>query len=104
MSEALIVDETIKRITSHRGCIGSVIVNGDGIVLKSSFENAVAVQYAALVSHLVLKTRSAVKQLSHGKEEDDLRTIRVKSQKHEVIIVPEFDKVSGYTLIVVQQA
>ena len=104
MSEALIVDETLKRITSHKGCVGSIVVNADGIVLKSTFENAVAVQYAALVSHLVLKTRSAVRQLSRGKEDDDLRTIRVKSQKHEVIVVPEFDKVQGYTLIVVQQA
>ena len=104
MSEALIVDETIKRITSHKGCVGSVIVNADGIVLKSSFDNAVAVQYAALVTHLALKTRTVVRQLSRGKEEDDLRTIRVKSQKHEIIIVPEFDRLQGYTLIIVQQA
>ena len=104
MAEAQVVDETIKRISSHKGILGSVIVNADGIPLKSSFENAVAVNYAALVSHLVMKTKSAVKQLSRGKEEDDLRTIRVKSQKHEIIIVPEFDKAHGYTLIIVQKA
>ena len=99
---ALVVDETIKRICSHKGVAGVIIVNGDGIPIKTNLDNAVTVQYAALVSLLVSKTRSAVKQL--GKDDDDLQTIRVHSKKHEIIIVPDFEKSHEYTLIVVQNA
>lgn len=100
---ALVVDETIKRICSHKGVAGVIIVNGDGIPIKfQGLENSVAVSYAALVSLLVSKTRSAVKQL--GKDDDDLQTIRVHSRKHEIVIVPDFEKSHEYTLIVVQNA
>ena len=99
---ALVVDETIKRICSHKGVAGVIIVNGDGIPIKTNLENAVTVQYAALVSLLVSKTRSVVKQLDKSKDEDDLQTIRVQSRKHEIIIVPDFDKAHEYTLVVVQ--
>ncbi|KAK9814863.1 hypothetical protein WJX73_000608 [Symbiochloris irregularis] len=99
---ALVVDETIKRICSHKGVAGVMIVNGDGIPIKSNLDNALTVQYASLISLLVSKTRSVVKQLDKSKDDDELQSIRVQSKKHEIVVVPDFDKAHEYTLIIVQ--
>ncbi len=37
-----------------------------------------------------------------GEAEDELQVIRVRSKKHEVVIIPEFDKGREFTLIVIQ--
>jgi dynein light chain roadblock-type len=57
------------------------------------------VQYSALVSHFTTKARSAVRKLDH---ENDLRFLRLRSKKHEILIAPEFDKNHEYYLVVVQ--
>ena len=98
----LVVDETIKRICSHKGVAGVMIVNGDGIPIKSNLDNTLTVQYASLVSLLVTKTRSVVKQLDKSKGDDELQSIRLQSKKHEIIVVPDFEKSHEYTLIIVQ--
>ena len=50
MADVSIVEETIKRISSHKGIVGVLIVNGDGIPIRSTLENSLSVQYAGLVS------------------------------------------------------
>ncbi len=69
---------------------------------RSTLENALTVQYAALVSQFTIKARAALRKLSSVVAEDDLRLIRVRSSLHEIIIAPDFDKVHDYQLIVVQ--
>eukprot|EP00884_Botryococcus_braunii_P012522 jgi/Botrbrau1/21270/Bobra.39_2s0060.1 len=96
------VEEALKRINSHKGILGIIIINGDGVPIRSTLENALTVQYAALVSQFTIKTRAALRKLSPGEAEDDLRLIRVRSSLHEIIIAPDFDKVHDYQLIVVQ--
>ena len=50
MADVSIVEETIKRISSHKGIVGVLIVNGDGIPIRSTLENSLSVQYAGLVN------------------------------------------------------
>ena len=102
MGDITMVEETLKRISSHKGILGVIIVNADGIPIRSTFENNVSVQYASLVSHFTVKARSAVKQVSKNDPEDDLQLIRIRSKKHEIMIAPDFDKLHEYQLIVVQ--
>lgn len=102
MGDINMVEETLKRISSHKGILGVIIVNADGIPIRSTFENNVSVQYASLVSHFTVKARSAVKQISKNDPEDDLQLIRIRSKKHEIMIAPDFDKLHEYQLIVVQ--
>ena len=71
---------------------------------RSTFENNVAVQYAALVSHFTSKARSAVKIVSKNDPENELQFIRIRSKKHEIMIAPDFDKAHDYQLIVVQNS
>ena len=41
MSDASVVEETFKRLQSHKGVQGVVVINADGITIKSTFDNDV---------------------------------------------------------------
>lgn len=99
MVDIAAVDETFKRLQSHKGVLGVVVVNADGIAIRTTFDNDLTVQYAALVSHFTVKARSAVRKLD---AENELRFLRIRSKKHEIMIAPEFEKNGEYYLVVVQ--
>ena len=98
MADIAQVEETFKRIHSHKGIIGALVINGEGIAIRSTFENETTVHYAALVSHFVLKARGVIKKLS---QDNELNFIRMRSQKHEILVAPEFEKSHEYYLVVV---
>lgn len=52
MAEASIVEETIKRLSSHKGIEGILILTGDGIIIRSTLDAAVSTQFAGWVSRL----------------------------------------------------
>ena len=79
------VEETVKRIMSHKGILGVVIVNNDGIPIRSTLDNIVSVQYAGLVTQLVIKSRSMIRDLQ---TDNDLQFLRLRSKKHEILIAP----------------
>ena len=93
------VDETFKRLQSHKGVQGAIVLNADGIAIRTTFDNDLTVQYAALVSHFTVKARAGVKQLD---QENELKFIRIRSKKHEIMIAPDFERNSEYYLVVVQ--
>ncbi|KAG1663776.1 hypothetical protein FOA52_011827 [Chlamydomonas sp. UWO 241] len=99
MAEGNPVDETFKKLQSHRGVLGVVVINMDGIAIKSTFDNELTVQYASLVSHFTSKARGVVKKLDGDNE---LRFVRLRSKKHEIMIAPEFERNAEYYLVVVQ--
>ena len=92
MSDVAAVEETVKRLSSHKGVVGIVIVNGDGVPIRTTLDQELAVQYAALVSQLTLKARHMVRELAEDGT-DDLQFLRVRSKRHEIMIAPGFDKV-----------
>ena len=92
MSDVAAVEETVKRLSSHKGVVGIVIVNGDGVPIRTTLDQELAVQYAALVSQLTLKARHMVRELADDGT-DDLQFLRVRSKRHEIMIAPGFDKV-----------
>mmetsp|Transcript_21961 Transcript_21961/g.30514 ORF Transcript_21961/g.30514 Transcript_21961/m.30514 type:complete len:98 (+) Transcript_21961:176-469(+) len=89
------VEETMKRINSHKGVQGIIIVNNDGIPIRTTLDSAITVQYAALVTHMASKARSVVRTLD---SQNDLHFLRIRSKKHEIMVAPDND----YVLIVVQ--
>ena len=99
MADAALVEETVKRLSSHKGVLGIVILNADAVPIRSTLDQELAVQYAALVSQLTTKARSMVRELA---TEDDLQFLRLRSKKHEIMIAPSFDKEHQYSLVVVQ--
>ncbi len=89
------VEETLKRINSHKGVQGIVIVNSEGIPIRSTLEQTEATRYAALIMQLSHKARSAVRELDPL---NDLSFLRIRSKKHEILVAPEKE----FILIVVQ--
>ena len=55
------VQDSLNSLMQQPGAIGYVLVNFDGIPVEHFPEELPAVQYAALVSDLVMKTKSTLK-------------------------------------------
>jgi len=89
------VDEIIKKMCNQRGVIGVIIINNDGIPIRSTLDPATTNQYAAGVYSVNCKARSCIKDLDGN---NDLCLLRLRSKKHEIMIAPDKD----YTMIVVQ--
>ncbi|XP_029946940.1 dynein light chain roadblock-type 1 isoform X2 [Salarias fasciatus] len=89
------VEETLKRIQSQKGVQGIIIVNSEGIPIKSTMDNSSTAQYAGLIHQLVMTARSTVRDMD---PQNDLTFLRVRSKKNEIMIAPEKD----YFLIVIQ--
>ena len=89
------VEETMKRIQSHKGVVGTIVVNAEGIPIKSTLDNTTTVQYAGLISQLSDKARSVVRDLDPT---NDLTFLRIRSKKHEIMVAPDKE----FILIVIQ--
>jgi len=89
------VEETIKRISSHKGVIGLIVVNQEGIPIRTTLDNSTTLQYAGLIHQLTAKARSTVRDIDPT---NDLTFLRIRSKKHEIMVTPERE----YMLIVIQ--
>ncbi|XP_010020871.1 PREDICTED: dynein light chain roadblock-type 2, partial [Nestor notabilis] len=89
------VEETLKRIQSQKGVIATIVINAEGIPVRTTLDNSTTVQYAALLQQLVMKARSTVRDID---PQNDLTFLRIRSKKHEIMVAPDKD----YLLVVVQ--
>uniref|UniRef100_A0A2K5F5U0 Dynein light chain roadblock-type 2 n=1 Tax=Aotus nancymaae TaxID=37293 RepID=A0A2K5F5U0_AOTNA len=89
------VEETLKRIQSHKGVIGTVVVNAEGIPIRTTLDNSTTVQYAGLLHQLTMKAKSTVRDID---PQNDLTFLRIRSKKHEIMVAPDKE----YLLIVIQ--
>ncbi|XP_069371934.1 dynein light chain roadblock-type 1 isoform X1 [Paralichthys olivaceus] len=95
LTAAAEVEETLKRIQSQKGVQGIIVVNSEGIPIKTTLDNSSTVQYAGLIHQLVMKARSTVREID---PQNDLTFLRIRSKKNEIMIAPDKD----YFLIVIQ--
>jgi len=91
------VEETLDRIQTHKGVIGLVIVNEDGIPIRSTLDNPTTLQYVAMCNTLCGIARGIVRDTD---PRNDLKILRVRTKKNEIIMAPE----EGKYLIVIQTA
>ncbi|XP_071311528.1 dynein light chain roadblock-type 1 [Agelaius tricolor] len=89
------VEETLKRIQSQKGVQGIIVVNSEGIPIKSTIDNATTIQYAGLMHSFIMKARSTVRDID---PQNDLTFLRIRSKKNEIMVAPDKD----YFLIVIQ--
>uniref|UniRef100_A0A8C7QZR5 Dynein light chain roadblock n=1 Tax=Oncorhynchus mykiss TaxID=8022 RepID=A0A8C7QZR5_ONCMY len=82
-------------IQGQKGVQGIIIVNAEGIPIKTTLDNSSTVQYAGLIHQLVMKARTTVRDID---PQNDLTFLRVRSKKNEIMIAPDKD----YFLIVIQ--
>ncbi|XP_071163953.1 dynein light chain roadblock-type 2-like [Mytilus galloprovincialis] len=89
------VEETLKRIQTHPGVVGTIVVNNEGIPIRTTLDNPTTVQYAGLIQSLTAKARSAIRDID---PQNDLTFLRIRSKKHEIMVAPEKE----YLLICIQ--
>jgi dynein light chain roadblock-type len=89
------IEETIKRIQSHKGVKGVMIMNSDGIPIRSNLSTDDTESYAALISQLAMKSSSVIRSLD---DSDELSFLRIRSKRHEIMVAPDKD----YILVVIQ--
>uniref|UniRef100_A0A8C9JTN5 Dynein light chain roadblock-type 2 n=1 Tax=Panthera tigris altaica TaxID=74533 RepID=A0A8C9JTN5_PANTA len=89
------VEETLKRIQSHKGVMGTMVVNAEGIPIRTTLDNSTTVQYAGLLHQLTMKAKSTVRDID---PQNDLTFLRIRSKKHEIMVAPDKE----YLLIVIQ--
>lgn len=93
------IEELVKRVETHPGVRGFLILNSEGIAIRHSFTEAsreLAVQYASLFQSLAMKAKSVVQDMDSNNE---LQLIRLRSKKNEVIVAPD----AKYILIVIHE-
>jgi dynein light chain roadblock-type len=74
---------------------GIVIVNMEGIPIRTTLDHDRTIQHAALLTQLAAKARSVIRDLD---PQNELTFLRIRSRKHEIMIAPDKD----YILIVLQ--
>ncbi|KAG2433852.1 hypothetical protein HXX76_008207 [Chlamydomonas incerta] len=90
------IESTLTRIQGHKGVIGVIIVNNQGVPLRSTFEHdAMTKQYADLVPGLADLARNLVRDLD---PQNDLEFLRIRSHKHEIMVAAKDD----FVLLVIQ--
>ena len=93
------IEDTMKRLTAHKGVIAAVVYNDSGIPIRTApaMDSAQATLYPALFADLVEKSQQMIKKLDPT---NDFQTMRIRSAKNEILVYPE----KNYTLVVVQSA
>ena len=71
------VEETLKRLVAHKGVIGTIVVNTDGVPIKSTLDNATTVQYSGLLNNLVDQAKTMFKELDPT---NDLTFLRIRTK------------------------
>jgi dynein light chain roadblock-type len=89
------IDEILKRIGCYKGVIGTIVVNSEGIPIRTTLDNSTTVQYASLLHLLTAKARHTVRDID---PQNDLTFLRVRSKKHEIMVAPDKE----YFLVVIQ--
>ena len=77
------VEETLKRINSHKGVQGIVIMNTDAVPIRSTMDPQMATKFSGLIKPLADKARSCVRDLD---PQNDLTFLRIRSKKHEILV------------------
>ncbi|CAG8494967.1 16006_t:CDS:10 [Rhizophagus irregularis] len=80
------VEEHFKRLTNNKYVEGVLIVNGDGQTIKSNLDPTLNKKYSDLITKLIEQATFCVKEMD---ETNDLSFLRVRTKKHEIMIVPE---------------
>ena len=82
------VQAALDALMAEEGAVGYVLVNFDGIPVMKHPKNLPAVQYAALISDLVMKTKSTLKQLNQT--DNEFVYLRMRTKQDTELIVTDF--------------
>ena len=80
------IDETLNRIQAeHKGVIGVVVANSDGVVIRSTATSSfdTVENYPGVIADVVERARQVIK------DNDELTFLKIRTKKVEYIVVPD---------------
>mmetsp|Transcript_39957 Transcript_39957/g.83921 ORF Transcript_39957/g.83921 Transcript_39957/m.83921 type:complete len:110 (-) Transcript_39957:263-592(-) len=89
------MEETIARISSHKGVEGVMIMDRRGAIIQSTLDDDQAKTHAAALSDLTGKASYIVGMLN---QDDELTFLRIRSKEREIMISPDKE----FLLVVLQ--
>lgn len=85
----LALAQTLKRLMAHKGVQTAVIVNTDGIPIRTmpaNMEHKDAVMFPGVLMPVIQKARQMVKALD---TQNEFSAMRLRSAKNEILVYPE---------------
>ncbi|XP_023165155.1 dynein light chain roadblock-type 1 [Drosophila hydei] len=89
------VEEMLKRFQGVKNIIGIIVSDYDGIPIKSTLENQLAIHYACHMHLLTEKARQVILDLDATNE---FISMRMRTSYFEVILMPS----DNYFIVVIQ--
>ncbi|XP_017154085.1 dynein light chain roadblock-type 2 [Drosophila miranda] len=90
------VEEMLKRFQALKNVVGIIVIDNDGIPIKTTLDNTLSVHYAATMQTLREKARQVVLDLDATNE---FTALRMRTLYHEVMLCPKDD----YFIVVIQK-
>ncbi|OAF68870.1 hypothetical protein A3Q56_03389, partial [Intoshia linei] len=78
------VENILKRIQSHKGVIGLIVMNSDAMAIRTTMDNSTTVQLGTQMQSLMNISRTAVRDID---PQNDLRVMRIRTLKNELVVV-----------------
>jgi dynein light chain roadblock-type len=100
MADLVVVEETLKRLSTHKGVEGVLVADGDGVPIRSTMDHEQAVKYAALTARITRQARSLVREAA---ADDELQYLRLRTKNREIMIASNYDREQNLSLVVVQK-
>ncbi|KAH8419423.1 hypothetical protein KR222_011476 [Zaprionus bogoriensis] len=91
------VEEMLKRFQALKNIVGIVVVDYDGIPIKTTLDNQMSIQYAAHMHTLTEKARQVIIDLDAANE---FISMRMRTTFYEIILMPH----NNYFIVVIQNA
>ncbi|EDV31294.1 uncharacterized protein Dana_GF15283 [Drosophila ananassae] len=89
------VEEMLKRFQNFKNIVGIMVIDNDGIPIKTTMEYNLTLHYAAVMQTLREKAQQVVLDLDATNE---FTFLRLRTLRHEVLLCPEVD----YFIVVLQ--
>jgi len=92
------LEDTVSRLSAHKGVVAVLILNREGNVLVSSGNNNTKTpppKQAKLIKHLMETSNKFIHALD---PEDEISFVQIRSKQHAVMLSPH----EGYVLAVLQ--
>ena len=93
------VDAILKDLQNTPGFKDYIVLNSDGIVIRSTMDNQRAVHHAHHITELYNDSVAQIKSLFDHPEDSRVENVRMRTKNYEMIV----SSVGSYTLAVFQE-
>ncbi|XP_030557104.1 dynein light chain roadblock-type 2 [Drosophila novamexicana] len=89
------VEEMLKRYQGIKNIVGIIVVDNDGIAIKSTLDNQMSVHYAGHMQTLTEKARQVILDLDAANE---FISMRMRTSYFEIMLMPH----DNFFIVVIQ--